>query len=282
MYRCAGISLLSRKIAVHFRNLTKRISGPVLLRINDLAVFERETIGFYGLPREQVEIILNHLTGVYDPDEGTLDLFGANSRQMDERNWFRYIEGVGIYSGELPFRENASVGENLTQVIRKQDEEMDDSVLSASVLRLADLVQLNITDLSRTTSEASSVVRMKVQLARALVFRPRILVLCDPTEETTTQARRHFVELVRRARRKLRFTVVLFSSDVRILEQLADRVVFLNPYDGIFVETQLRRWYHRLLPFLEPAPAQILQLSLNALHHGRIIRESEIRIARRS
>ena len=67
----------------------------------------------------------------------------------------------------------------------------------------------------------------------------------------------------------------MFSSDLWFIEQLAERVVFLNPNDGQFVENQLRWWYHKLLPFLKPSPAQVLQLSFDGMQHSWIMKESE-------
>lgn len=272
--------MIGRRAAVHFKNLSKLIRGRVLLKIYDLVIYEREAIAFHGLTHRLMDAVLNHLTGVCDPDEGAVEVFGLNNRQLDEKNWFEYIEEVGVYHAAWPFDEAVSVGENLAMIYRKTDEPVDESQLSASVLHLANMVQLSITDMSRLMSDASSVVRMKVQFGRAIGYSPKMVVLCEPTENMTTPTKHQFVELLRRARRKMKFTLVLFSSDIWLLEQLADRVVFLNPTEGVFVENQLRGWYHRLLPFLKPAPDRVLQLSMEALQHGRVIRETELRLAR--
>ena len=101
------------------------------------------------------------------------------------------------------------------------------------------------------------------------------MIVCDPDSGHTAEVTQRLAELIQRARRKLKFTLLIFTSDLWFIEQLAERVVFLNPNNGQFIENQLRRWYHKLLPFLKPSPAQVLQLSFDGMQHGRIMKEWE-------
>ena len=264
------------KTAIHFQNATKLHRDTALMKILDLRIYERESIAFYGLQRDQIEILANQMTGTYVPDEGSVSILGVDSRQItDDRFWFRFVENFGIYNTHSLLQESASVGENIAMLYRLRNDSMEEPQLSASVLNLANLVQLTITDLSRMMSEATPFVRMKVRLSRALAYRPKVVILCEPTLELTSQVTRLLVELVKRARRKQKFTLVTFSSDVWLLQQLADRVIFLDPRDGLYIENQLRGWYHRLFPFLNPSPTQMLELTRDVLHYGRFRRPAE-------
>ena len=146
---------------------------------------------------------------------------------------------------------------------------MDESRLSAAVLKLANLVHLTITDLSKIMNEAASLLRMKVRLARALAFRPKVVILREPTEELSREVSQRMLDLLKRVRRKWKFTLILFTSDIWLLQELAEKVLFLNPQSGMVVENELRGWYHNVLPFLKPSPAKLLQLSRDILQYGR-------------
>lgn len=264
------------KTVIRFQNVAKTFRGTASLRIQDLHIYERETVGIYGLSAEQIDIIINQITGAYSADEGSVHILGADSREIDEESWFRFIEKLGIYNSQPVLQEASSIGENVAKLYRLQNDLMEEPQLSASVLSLANLVHLTITDLSKMMSEAGPSLRMKVRLSRALAYHPKIAVLCDPTQDLTADASRELVELVRRARRKLHFTLVLFTSDVWLLEQLADRVIFLNPLDGFSVENQLRGWYHKFFPFLHPSRNRLMQLSLGALQHSMKVTEERV------
>jgi ABC-type transporter Mla maintaining outer membrane lipid asymmetry ATPase subunit MlaF len=264
------------KTVIHFQNVAKSFRGTSVLKIQDLRIYERETVGIYGLSPEQVEILIHQLTGAYSTDEGSVHILGSDSREIDEDSWFRFIEKLGIYNAQPVFQEASSIGENVAKLYRLQNDLMEEPQLSASVLSLANLVHLTITDLSKMMSEAGPSLRMKVRLSRALAYHPKIVVLCDPTQDLPQEASRELMELVRRARRKLRFTLILFTSDMWLLEQLADRVIFLNPLDGFSVENQLRGWYHNFFPFLNPSRNRVMQLSLDALQHNMKVTEERV------
>jgi len=261
------------KAAIHFQNAIKFLRGMPQIQVQDLRIYERESIGFYGLPRDFVESLANQMTGASVPDEGSVTILGIDSRQIsDDRFWFRFVENFGIYNSQPVFQEGASIGENVAMLYRLRNESMEEPQLSTSVLNLANLVQLTITDLSKMMSEATATQRMKVRLSRALAYHPKIVILCDPTIDLSAPVvAQELVDLLKRAKRKQKFTLILFTSDVGLLQELSDRVIFLDPRDGLFIENQLRGWYHTLFPFLNPSPTQLLELSRDVLHYGRMM-----------
>jgi ABC-type transporter Mla maintaining outer membrane lipid asymmetry ATPase subunit MlaF len=263
------------KTAVAFDKVEKFVRSSPILRLDDLRISERESVAFYGLPPEHAEIIVNLMTGATLPDEGSVRILGTDSRAVaEERDWFEFVENFGIYDTHHSFQEGVSIGENVASLYRLKNESMEEPQLSAAVLKIANLVQLTITDLSKMIGEATPLMQSKIRLSRALAYQPRILILLYPTESFTLEVSRQFAELLKRTKRKQRYTLVLFTSDIHLAELVADRVIFLNPISGLFIENQLRGWYHRLLPFLDPAPERLLQLSRDILQHGRMIRSA--------
>jgi phospholipid/cholesterol/gamma-HCH transport system ATP-binding protein len=258
------------KTAIHFQNTVKRLLGSPAVHIHDLRIYDQECVVFYGLTEEIAEIITHQITGAYSPEEGNVYIYGTNSREISESTWFEYVGNFGIYSSSITFRERSSIGENIAILFRGQNPSIEEPQLSAAVLHLANLVQLTITDLSYSMGRASSLVRMKARLARSLAYKPKLVIFYEPTEELSQDVTRKFLELIRRTRRKLKYTSLVFTSDVRFIQQIADRVLFLNPHSGVLIENQLRGWYHNLLPFLQPSPAKLLQLARDILQHSGV------------
>ena len=257
------------RTVVHFQQTVKMIYGHPTLRIDDLRIYEKECVAFYGLNEDIAEIITNQITGTYPPEEGSVFIHGIDSREIADSTWFDFVGDFGIYSISTPLQENASIGENIAMIFRRQDSAMDEARLSAAVLKLANLVHLTITDLSKIMNEATSLLRMKVRLARALAFRPKVVILREPTEKLSRDVSQKLLDLLKRVRRKWKFTLLLFTGDIWFLQEAAARVLFLNPQTGIIVENQLRGWYHNVLPFLKPSPARLLQLSRDILQYGQ-------------
>ena len=258
------------KPAIHFQHTVKMIHGSHAVFIDNLKILERECVAFYGLSDDTAQIITRQITAACSPEQGNLFLFDTESRQMNDSSWFQYIGTFAIYSVVAPLKAKASIGENIATLIRSRIPSIEEPQLSAMVLNVANLVQLTITDLSRTISVAGSSLIMKARVARALAFKPRLIIFHEPTRDLSQNLRHKFVELIRRTRRKLKYTALIFTSDVRLLQELADRVLFLNPSTGVVVENQLREWYHNLLPILQPSPSKLLQLARNILQHGGV------------
>ena len=256
------------KTAIRFLNTLKIIHGASPVCIHDLQIYEKESVAFYGLTEEVAEIITNQITGAYSPDQGDVYLYGTNSRDIPDKNWFQYIGSLAIYNPNTPFRENASAGENIAILFRNHSPGMEEPQLSAAVLRVAKLVQLSITDLSRTIGDAGSLIRTKVRLARTLAFCPNLVFFFEPTADLSRVVIQKLEDLLRRTRRKLKYTLVIFTSDIRFLQGLAERVVFLNPITGVVVENQLRGWYHNVLSFLQPSPSKLHKLARDILQYG--------------
>jgi len=258
------------KTVIHFHQTVKMAHGSPILRIQDLRIYEKECVAFYGLPEEIADVITNQVTGAYAPEEGTVAIYGKDITKITDETWFDFVGDFGIYTSSAPFQENASIGENIAMILRGQDSNVSEYRLSASVLKLANTVHLTITDLSKMMNEASSLLRMKVRLVRALAFRPKVVILREPTLELSRDVSQELLELLKHTRRKWKFTLLLFTEDAWFLEQLAERVLVLNTQSGLVIENQLRGWYHNVLPFLKPSPAKILQLSRDILQYGRI------------
>lgn len=265
------------KIVIHFRNTVKNARSLPAFRINDLRIYERETLGLYGLSGEQIETLVNLMTGVFCPEEGLVKIFGTTSRELEDESWFQFLENFGIYNPEHLLEEGSSVGENVAAPYRTRTESMEEPHLSASVLRLANLVELSITDLSRIMEEAGPAIRIKTRVARAVANRPSVVLLFNPTEGLSYEMGQLLLSLLKRTRRKLKYTLVAMTSDLWLLERIANRVVFLNSLEGTFVENRLRGWYHTIFPFLKPSALQLFQLSESVLRHGKIIKAAEER-----
>lgn len=104
--------------------------------------------------------------------------------------------------------------------------------------RAADLLRRVRLDPSRVLRayphELSGGMRQRVVLALALLPRPRVLILDEPTTALDLLTQRTIIDLLRALRRDLGFALLFISHDLALAAELADRVATM--YAGRVVE----------------------------------------------
>jgi energy-coupling factor transport system ATP-binding protein len=125
------------------------------------------------------------------------------------------------------------------------------------VLALLDLVRLR----QRPLAELSGGERQRVAIATALVLRPTILALDEPTSQLDPSAAREFLGHVVALQKKLGLTVVLIEQRLERVVQFASRLIYLE--DGKITADGPIRDTLELLPESQQPPITRLAQALD-------------------
>ncbi|MBI5956308.1 MAG: ABC transporter ATP-binding protein [Chloroflexi bacterium] len=102
-------------------------------------------------------------------------------------------------------------------------------------LDLLRLVQLDPERVLRSyPHELSGGMRQRVLLAMSLLLDPQVLILDEPTTALDVLTQRAIIDVLRRLRKELEFSLILISHDLSLAAELADRVATM--YAGAIVE----------------------------------------------
>jgi branched-chain amino acid transport system ATP-binding protein len=205
--------------------LRKAFGGLQALDGVDLTVGEREIVGLIGPNGSGKTTFFNVLTGYYRPDAGSIRLGGvelAGCRPVDacRRGIARTFQLVRPF-GQMSARENVMVGRaygaapapSLAQAAAEANHLLDFVGLAGRAATLA--YSLTLVD------------RKRLELARALAARPRLLLLdemmagLNPTETTAA------MELIGRIRDQ-GISVIMVEHIMQAVLGVSDRVAVLN------------------------------------------------------
>lgn len=181
----------------------------------DLTVSAGEVVALAGPNGAGKTSLLDCVTGMRRPDGGSVRLVGGDPWRADPRRRAR----VGVVLADLGLPGAAAARSVLGHHAGMHRSPRPTSELSA---------RLGLDDLGRTAvRRLSSGQRQRLAVACALVGRPEVLVMDEPTAALDPEGRRAVLDLVREA--AAGGCAVLWSSHTLLdVERAADRVVVLH------------------------------------------------------
>ncbi len=202
----------SRKIALEARNLVKDYPGIRAVDGVSFKVPEGICFGLLGPNGAGKTTTVEIIEGVTAPTSGEVYYYG-------EIAGARFRQEAGIQFQNTALQDNLTVRETieLFRSLYDRQADIDDIVAQCSLGEL----------LERDNRKLSGGQRQRLLLAVALVNRPRLIFLDEPTTGLDPQARRNFWELVQDIRAK-GATIVLTTHYMDEAQVLCDDVAIMD------------------------------------------------------
>jgi microcin C transport system ATP-binding protein len=127
-----------------------------------------------------------------------------------------------------------SVGEIVAEGLEVHDLERRPGDRERAVIDVLEEVGLDPATRHRYPHEFSGGQRQRISIARALILKPKLIVLDEPTSALDMSVQAQIVDLLRDLQSKHGLAYLFISHDLRVVRALADRVVVLK--DGKMVE----------------------------------------------
>ena len=205
--------------------------GPVRA-VDDLSfeVAQGEVFGLLGPNGAGKTTVIRVVTTLLKPAAGTMRVFGLDTRRstMRVRRLIGYLPQQLSIDGQLTGQENVWLFARLYDVPRRERRgRVEEALAQVGLEKVA----------GRLASTYSGGMVRRLELAQALVSRPRLLVLDEPSLGLDPLARGSLWERVLGLREELHMTVLLTTHYMEEAEQLCDRV-------GLLLDGRLRAIGH--------------------------------------
>jgi peptide/nickel transport system ATP-binding protein len=175
--------------------------------------------------------------------EGTIEYRSRNGDLTDvlslsesQLRKFRWNECAMVFQGAMnSFNPVLRVWDQMVDTVRAHDRTASKREIkerSEEVLREVELDPNRV--LRSYPHELSGGMRQRVLIAMAMLLRPQVLLLDEPTTALDILTQRRIVDLIHDLHEKLDFAMIFVSHDLAVAAELATRVATM--YDGEIVE----------------------------------------------
>ena len=207
------------------RNVHLRFGGIVALEDISFDVEEETTAGLIGPNGAGKTTTFNVITRLYRLDEGDILIDGKSvlrtpPSRMINHGVARTFQNVELF-GTMTVLENVLVGAHAGS---RFESERSARGRAADVLELVGVAQYA----NRPAAGLPFGTLKRIELARALVSKPRLLLLDEPAGGLNHEEVEELAVLLRRLRDELKVTVLLVEHHMGLVMKVSDHVHVLN------------------------------------------------------
>jgi branched-chain amino acid transport system ATP-binding protein len=220
------------------RELSVRFGGVVALDRVSFSVDAGEVVALIGPNGAGKTTLFNVITRVYRPSAGTVLVDGeAVSRisphQVIRHGLARTFQNVALFRS-MTVLDNVIVGDHIRTPSGWLESTipMPRAVRAESAARKRALEMIDFVGLSAVATRPVAALpfgtQKRVELARALVSRPRLLLLDEPAGGISHEEVDVMADLLRRIHKELNATMLLVEHHMAFVMGISDRVVVLD------------------------------------------------------
>lgn len=204
-----------------------------------------ELVGFLGPNGAGKTTTLKMLSGILHPTEGEALVLGhvPSRREKSYQKQFALVTGQkNQLIQDLPAIETFIVNKAIYEIPDKEFQESLDELVN--LFDIKDILDIQVRKLSLGQ-------RMKCELVAALLHKPKILFLDEPTIGLDVVAQKNIRDFIKKYNQEKKTTIILTSHYMEDIKELCERVIIINlgkiVYDGKLDDLIKKYAPHKLL-----------------------------------
>ena len=207
-----------RKPKIIVKNIYKSFKDKIVLNKLNLDVYESESLSIIGESGSGKSILTRCIVGLLKYDNGSISFENLdNINNLNDKEKINYMSKFGILFQNSALLDSLNIRENLKFANKKN-----------SLNEILSEVGLPQSILEKYPSELSVGMQKRVGLARAILKKPEVLILDEPTTGLDPIIARQINLLIKNLVRKKKITTITVTHDMDSVYEFADYVAFLK------------------------------------------------------
>ena len=225
------------------QNITVKFGG--LTAVNDVSfdIPEGKIVSLIGPNGAGKTTFFNVLTGLYKPTSGTVhfgdrDITATPPHKIAQGGLARTFQNIRLF-GLMTAEENVMVAMHshlksgiLATVFGTPRQRREEKTAHEDAKELVDFVGLGkwAGEYARNLSYGD---QRRLEVARALALKPKVLLLDEPTAGMNPQESKTFIDFVYRVRDEKKVSILLIEHDMSVVMSVSERVTVLDQGEKI-------------------------------------------------
>jgi phospholipid/cholesterol/gamma-HCH transport system ATP-binding protein len=208
------------------KNLKKTLNRTPILKGVDFKVGKGERLLIIGRSGGGKSVLLRHIMGLLQPDEGEVFYQGVNLSALDEEELNPYRRKIGMLFQNGALFDSMSVEDNLAFPLNEEGgiKPRDIREKIREALEMVDLPGQE----KKMPGELSGGMKKRVALARAVINRPELMLYDEPTTGLDPIVADSINRLIHRLSERLGMASIIVTHDMTSAYFLADRICYLH------------------------------------------------------
>ena len=213
-------------------NLEKSFGKNAVLCGVNLTVEKGETMVVIGQSGSGKSVLLKHIIGLLKPDAGEIFIDGVEITRLREDDLQHMIRKFGMLFQGAALFDSMTVAENVRFGLDRYSRSTEAEIRAAVAESLAVVGLRKVENLM--PHELSGGMKKRVGLARAIAYRPAIMLYDEPSTGIDPIRADAINELINKLKREMKVTSVVITHDMVSSYKIADKIAML--YRGRIIE----------------------------------------------
>ncbi len=212
---------------IEINNIHKSFGTNHVLRGVNLKISKGESLAVIGRSGCGKSVLLKHIVGLLQPDEGNIKFNGKEIGKMERTELYEVRKKFGfLFQGAALF-DSMTVEENVSLPLVENENRPSQQKIADIVSEKLELVGLPGTH-NLKPSELSGGMKKRVALARALVTAPEYILYDEPTTGLDPVMSDAIDDLIKSLNEKLNVTSVVVTHDMFSVKNTADKIAMMH------------------------------------------------------
>lgn len=209
----------SEPFPIEVKNLTKDFSEKVVLENIFFKLKAGECLAIVGENGSGKSTLINIISDIIKASSGEIKIFGMPHNLLEAKRLRGIVFQENRFEGVFSGREILTFQGMLYGLSREERKKNIKKFLALVELTKAADKQVNT---------YSAGMKKRLELAKALIAKPKLLLLDEPTSNLDVKIKRKIWNYINEAKQKLSLSILLATHDLKEALELSDRIILLD------------------------------------------------------